>query len=101
MIFKGAKRGIKDKDGKKAYDLIEENQFINSEEFKKDLRSILGKQPCHNPICPVNTPIEKLESSNKHYYGYMFLMYTTYGLMYIFIFPYEQFYHWVKWFNIL
>jgi hypothetical protein len=74
MLIKGANRDIKDDIGRRPVDMIDP---CVSQSTRKELESILGKQPISLPCSQIKTPLIKLRKNFRTFAIYVMLMLGT------------------------
>ena len=93
LIFKGADRNHKNKDGLTTLDiLLEENKERAVEQMnprlKEELEQMLGAQPFYIPCLQFRQPLMKLERSKSAMIFYIVILSGTFALLQLFVFPF-------------
>lgn len=62
---------------------------------------VLGKQPLNLPCCQIKTPLKKLQKNYNTMLIYVCLMISCYVILQLFVLPYQEFFSYVKYLNLL
>ena len=89
LLIKGADRTIKNNDGQKPIDLVQDVQTDYDEEDRKnELMILLDKQPTHIPCFTLKQPLKKVVPSRKMLILSQTMLWTTFIGLIFFVFPY-------------
>jgi len=89
LIFKGADKHLKNKDGKMAIDLVDSMNCAD-EIIRMEVKTILGEQPLYIPCFQVKAPLRKLEKNKLTMITYVVMSLLSLALLTFFVLPFTS-----------